>query len=57
MEEVRQEREEGVRQGRREEVRQSGRRRKGGGRRTGSAPRTKLEMMGCNSSDLKTIVY
>ena len=54
---MRQEREEGVRQGRREEVRQSGRRRKGGGRRTGSAPRTKLEMMGCNSSDLKTIVY
>ena len=56
---------EGVRQGRKEESRQSGRRRKGrredaregGGWKRGSAPRTKLKGTGCNSSDLKTILY
>ena len=54
-----------VRQGRKEEASHCGRRkgrredsRQGGGRRRGSAPRTKLKSRrGCNSSDLKTILY
>ena len=52
-------------QGRKDEARQNGRRRKGrredarqgGGWKRGSAPRTKLKGTGCNSSDLKTILY
>ena len=39
------------RKGKREEARQ------GGGRKRGSALRTKLKSRGCNSSDLKTILY
>ena len=51
-----------ARQGRKKEARQSGRRkrgdaRQGGGRKRGSDPRTKLKSRGCNSSDLKTILY
>ena len=50
-----------VRQGKNEEARQSGRKgrkeRQGGERKRGSAPRTKLKSRGCNSSDLKTILY
>ena len=54
-----------VSQGRKEEASQTGRKRKGrreearqgGGRKRGSAPRTKLKSRGCNSSDLKTILY
>ena len=57
-EEVRQE------EARQEEARQRGRQRKrkeeanqGGGRNRGSALRTELKSRGCNSSDLKTILY
>ena len=54
-----------VRQGRMEEARQRRRRRKGrkeearkcGGAQRRSALRTKLKSRGCNSSDLKTILY
>ena len=54
-----------VRQGRKKEARQRGRTRKrrkekarkGGGTKRGSALRTKLKSRGCNSSDLKTILY